>query len=260
MNRDLIARYGRELAYAAPIEYEHILFYPVKFKNLTLYQSLIPCLLFNPIYYPDMELSSLPRLYFLTECLRHSNNEAFAAQHPEFHALLFKTIGLLSLVLGDQQFDFVETASGRYVIQVQDRNDPNIIYTINSKQFDTIREIILIQNDTFYDDEYVHPDIQKWIDEQKAAEIKRSKATPETIEDKIEALMLEFHQIDEHFLDEMTIRHVNRLFEKMTRRESYNAQITGMMSGMVKFKDDPISWVATQPRRTDLEQYLKELK
>ena len=72
--------------------------------------------------------------------------------------------------------------------------------------------------------------------------------------------MITFQNTDEHFLDNMSIRRVDRLVSKVINRELYNAQMIGSMSGMVKFKEDPVSWVTTKFAQSDFDKYLKELK
>lgn len=257
MNNELVLKYNRELSRSEPIIYEGVKIYPVKFKNYTIYTTYAHCLIYDPIYYHDMTLSTLPRLYFLTEIFRHIDDNEFQLAHPELKKFILELYGILSLTLHEQKFQFEPNEAGMFCLRIDDENgEPHII---NAKKFDLMREIILIQNNTFYDDEYIHPDIQKWIAEQKTAERKRKKEYPETNEDRIEALMLEFGITDETFLDELTIRRVERLLEKLSSREVYQAQLSGMMSGMVQFKEQPTSWFVTKPRQTDFERYLKEL-
>ena len=71
--------------------------------------------------------------------------------------------------------------------------------------------------------------------------------------------MIGLNQPDEHFVDNMTIRRVNRMREKILNQEVYKAQIQGSMSGMVTFKESPISWAVTRPRQSDFDKYLREL-
>lgn len=258
MNNELVLKYNRELSHSEPITLDGIRLYPVKYKDYIPYTTYAHCLIYNPVYYHDMELSILPRLYFLTEIFRHADNTDFLEAHKELKKYLLELYGLLSLVLQGQRFEFEPNEAGRFCLKIYEENGEQF-HIFNAKKFDTMREIILTQNNTFYDDEYIHPDIQRWIAEQKAAEQKKSKTLPETIEDRIEVLMLEFGNSDEGFLDNLTIRRVERLLEKVNGREVYQAQLNGMMSGMIQFKEQPTSWFATKPRQTDFERYLKEL-
>lgn len=260
MNKELQKKYGHYLSRSEPIVYEGITLYPVKFRDYEAYQTYAHCLVLNPIYYPDMTLSTLPRLYFLTEIFKHIEDKEYTEAHPELRRCILELYGILTLVLKGQKFSFEPNEAGMFCLKVYNEQEPETACIINSKKFETLREIILLQNNTFYDDTYIHPDIQKWIETQKEAEQKKNKGASETLEDKIEALMLEMNQTDEGFLNDMSIRRVERLLEKTMNRELYQAQLAGMMGGMVKFEEQPTSWIVTKPKQTDFERYLKELK
>lgn len=260
MNEELLLKYNRQLSRSEPITYEGVCLYPVKFRDYEIYQTYAHCLVLNPIYYPDMTLSTLPRLYFLTEIFKHVEDKEYAEAHPKLRRYVIELYGILTLVLREQKFGFEPNSSGMFCLKVYNGADNENSIVINAKKFDTMREIILLQNNTFYDDTYIHPDIQKWIEVQKEAEQRKNKGITETLEDKIEALMLEMKEPNESFLDDMSIRRVERLLEKTVNRELYQAQLAGMMSGMVKFDTQPTSWITTKPKQTDFERYLKELK
>lgn len=258
MNTELILRYNKELSDSSPINFNGITLYPVMFADYYTYTYFSGILTLNPVYYSDIELSSLPRLYFLTDIL--GKPVEYANQHIDLQANLLALQGLLRLVLKDEQkFWFEKNKLGMYalVIKPYDKSEP---ITVNAKMFDEMREVILIQNDTDYDDTYVHPDIKRWIEEQKEREKKaQKKKTLETIEDKKEALMLVMGLSDEHFCDSWTIRRFNRMVEKLVNREIYITQMSGMMSGMVKFSETPTNWVSTSEHLTDFDKYLKQL-
>lgn len=257
MDTELIQKYNLELRKSLPIEFEGILLYPVLYKDKEAYDIFVKALVYNPIYYQDVELSSLPRLYFITSVLR----EDFEQVNPLRKAFFSEFCGLLKLVLQDQEFDFVTTPSSQIALSICINKANNTKVQINAKKFEEIRRIILLQNDTFCEDRYIHPDILRWIEEQKELEKKRSsKNYIETTEDQVEVMMLTFCNPDESFLDNMSIRRVNRLNEKTLDRQIYNAQINGAMSGFVKFKEEPVSWAVTKPKQTDFDKYLKELR
>lgn len=262
MDKDLIIRYNKELRTESAINIHGITIHPVLYKDYDNYHSFVGCLLYNPVYYKDIELSSLPRLYFLTSILNDIKDENIEdiAGHQQRRTLFVQLYGLLRLVLKDQPFYFDETSKGSSYFALKVKTKDGDI-TINAKKFEQLREIILIQNNTYYDDEYIHPDILKWIEEQKKIDAKReSKNSFTTVEDRLEALMIEFNTTDEHYFDNKTIRRVDRLISKITDRELYVAQMTGSMSGMVKFKESPVSWVSTKLPQSDFDKYLKELK
>lgn len=263
MERDIILKYNKELRTSAPILYEGIQLYPVRYKHYDEFKSLIGCLLINPIYSDDSTINSLPRLYFLTNCLCCNRKQDTST--PQFQAQkarILQIFGLLKLVFReDQSFDFTETKSGRMALRVWNNNCPEKSVVINAKKFEPMREIILVQNNVAYDDTYIHPDILRYIETTKQKESSTKKSTVfETMEDKVEALMLKFNQPNDDFLNEMTIRRVERLVAKIIDEGIYNAQMYGSMSGMVKFKESPTHWMSTKLHQSDFDKYLKELK
>jgi len=264
MEKDLIIRYNFQLRTSSPICYEGINIYPVTFRHYENYKSFISCLTYNPIYCKDKSINSLPRLYFLTECLKYTQDEKITMTESfrEQKVRIVQLYGILGLVLGeDQSFDFYKNNVGHYALQIRNKKSPDKSILINAKKFEDIRKIILMQNNTVYNDEYIHPDIIRYIESQKLIESKKEdKNVFETTEDKVEALMLKFGQPDTAFIDNLTIRRVERLISKIVDEGLYNAQITGSMSGFVKFKESPTHWMSTKIPTTDFDKYLKELK
>lgn len=260
--KDITLKYNKQLCDSSPIEYEGVTLYPIKYKDFDFYQNVIQCLLYNPVYFPDLTLSSLPRLYFLTSIKKEYDEGKSLNSDDGLRTILYtQLVALLSMVFGEKQkLSIDRLPSGYYGLSIRNEDKPDQPIIINARQFEEMREIILVENDTFYNDEYVHPDILKEIETQKEIESRRRKNRAyETREDRNEALMLEYHTIDDHFFDEVTIRRVQRLLSKISSREIYKAQITGAMSGLITFKEDPVSWISTTPRQTDFEKYFTPL-
>ena len=170
MDTELIQKYNLELRKSLPIEFEGIVLHPVLYKDKEAYDIFVKALVYNPIYYQDVELSSLPRLYFITSVL----NENFDKVNPLRKALFSELCGLLQLILQDQEFDFVATPTNQIALSVCIDKFNGTKSQVNAKKFEEMRRIILLQNDTFCEDRYIHPDILRWIEEQKELEKKRS--------------------------------------------------------------------------------------
>lgn len=255
MDTELIYKYEEELANSDPITVHGVTLYPVLWKDRKLYASFVQCLTYNPIYYQDAALSSLPRLYFITSIV----TDASPQKDPLRSILITQLQGILQLVLREQRFELTEMPSKQIGLKVF--TDAGEVVVINAKKFDEIRRVILLQNDTYCEERYIHPDILRWIETQKENERKHtSEKYIETSEDKKEVLMMIMHSTDEHLLDNMSIRRVNRLHEKELNRQVFEAQLNGSMSGFVQFKESPVSWAVTRPKQSDFDKYLQELK
>ena len=137
MDKDLIIRYNTELRLSKPIRFKDINIYPVLFKDYNAYNSYIDCLLYNPIYYNDDALSTLPLLYFITSVLNESDKFT-TSEDEQFlfrKSLLLQLFGLLRLVLREQRFEFKKNNSGIYYLSVG-AEGKNI--TINALSFGAV--------------------------------------------------------------------------------------------------------------------------
>ena len=166
MDTELILKYNLELRKSLPIECHGVLLYPVLYKDKEAYDMFIHALTYNPIYFQDIELSTLPRLYFITSVLKEPQETA----HPLRRAFISELCGLLSFVLREQEFDFRVQPSGQIGLVIFKDKEHTSEVEINANKFEDIRKIILLQNDTFCEDRYIHPDILRWIEEQKEHE------------------------------------------------------------------------------------------
>ena len=100
---------------------------------------------------PDPKIIQMSYLQFIIESL-------FQANEASVQAL----VNICKICLGIEHLGLVKNKVGRICLIDQITGD-----IINPKQFDDIRKIILKQNFVDYDDEYIHPDLKKALDETK---------------------------------------------------------------------------------------------
>ena len=237
-------QYSYQLRNSLPIVYKDITFYPCQLSQYESFMMTLSCLLFCQTDYSDLQLMSLPRLYFLTDILNHKNDEKYMASHQELQYLYLCLKGILEITLKHYMFDF-KLENGRWLLRVM-IPDGNGSFTkrvnINSKDFEMIRTIILNQNGIDYSDEFLHKDIRNYIKEQ---EDKSNEPSP-TIEDYIETMMMELCVFDEKMFDTMSIRRFNRLLHKTLGKEKYLILKTAETTGFVKFKSEIKHWLSKQ--------------
>ena len=244
--------YKKELFNGEPIVYKDVKLYPVKCDRLIDFYSCIQVLLYDPIRYPS-EVSTLPRLYFLTDIINHQNDENYIVQNPLLLTLFVQMQYLLSLVFGEKQKAELKEHNGHWYISIV--NDDEKQVDIKVKDFEFIRKIILHQNGIDFDDTFIHEDIRKWIAEQETKE----DNSPATLEDYKEAFMLSLHIADESVINNVTIRRFNRIVEKTIVRENYNIQATASMSGFVTFKGEIDHWLHIEKKNNIFNKYFKML-
>lgn len=252
--------YGSQFLWSQPVEYKNVTLYPIKCAEIQVFYMSVYSLLYDPLRYNSL-ISTLPRLYFLTDILNHQNDNEYFKENQFLFQLFFQFQILLKLVLGDeQQYEFVNNRNKwflRIIKQVKGEDDiKEITIDIKTKDFDMMREIILHQNGVDYDDTFIHEDIRQWIAEQESA----NKSPQATIEDYMEAFMMQMGFCDTESFKNIPLRRFNRIVEKILARENYNIQMTASMSGFVIFKGEINHWITVNKKNSIYDKYFTEVK
>jgi hypothetical protein len=112
---------------------------------------------------------------------------------------------------------------------------------ISGKDFEDLKDIILFQNISDYDNTYINPDVKKVLDE--ALEFKlKSQEKLCGFEDQT----ISIHVATGASFDDMsnwTIRTFGKVLERYDMKLNYQIFKTGEMSGMVEFKEPIKSWL-----------------
>lgn len=240
-------KYEDELLWNYPIIYKNVTLYPVTCENILEFNKSVTALVYDPLRYPT-EVSTLPRLYFLTDILNHDveywNNNSLLGQ------LLISTMGLFKLVLRDQKFEFKQKEnSNKHFLRVWISESQYVDF--KAKDFEKIRQIILVQNGVNYDDTFIHEDIRQWIEEQEKAD-----KTPEmSIEDSINAFMEIMKINDVNDIKQLPLRRFNRILTKGLARENYNTALSNpAFDGKIEH------WITANNKGSLFDKYFKEVK
>lgn len=248
--------YSTQFLWDEPVEYKGITLFPVTCKDIQDFYSYVNCILYDPLRYNSV-ISTLPRLYFLTDILNHQDDAEYIMQNEFLFAMFICFQKLLKLVLGENQdFNFAEN-KGKWYLQIIKHIDwaDDISIDIRAKDFDILREIILHQNGVEYDDTFIHEDIRKWLEEQEA----RDNTQYSTIEDYLNAFISVTHWKPQE-VKELSIRRFNGITDKFLSHDTYNLQMTASMSGFVSFKGKIDHWLTTNKKNQIYEKYFKEVK
>lgn len=248
---EIESKYSREFLWGLPVQYKGINIYPVRCEHLHEFYYAIYCLLYNPLRY-NSEISTLPRLYFLTDIINHFSEQDYLSENTLLFQMFIQLRKILELVLLEQTFNF-EQKNKKWFLRIVSKSQA---IDINAKEFENIRRIILAQNGVEYDDTFIHDDILNWIAKQEKSE----KVPPATIEDHIEAFIMETGQINEDDIKKMPIRRFNRISGKIIARENYTIQTTASMSGFVTFKGKIEHWLTINKKNSVYDKYFNELK
>ena len=248
--------YGTQFMWAEPVEYKGVVLNPVTCRDMQKFYSSVNCLLYDTLRYNTM-VSTLPRLYFITDLINHVDDQNYILENKLLYEMFICLQTILKIVLGNnQEFNFVES-KGKWYLQIRRyiSDSKNSIIDIKAKDFNIIREIILHQNGVDYDDTFVHEDIRKWIEEHES----NSKSPPATIEDYIQAFMIQMKLYKLEEIKNIPLRYFHKIIEKSLLRENYNLQMTASMSGLVSFKGTINHWITINNKNKIFEKYFKEI-
>lgn len=259
--------YASQFLRSTPVDYKGITLYPVTYENIEMFYNSIYVLLYDPLRY-NTEISTLPRLYFITDILNRQEDIVYIQQNMFLLQLFAQLKVLLQLVFKNQIVDFVNNRNKWFLritkaVEIKEDGDncnentnKNIVVDIKAKDFDLLREIILHQNGISYDDTFVHEDIRQWIAEQEKAD----KSPQPTIEDYTEVFMLQIGSCNLDNINNISLRRFNRIVEKTLSRENYNIQMTASMSGFVSFDKEIEHWLTINKKNSIYDKYFKECK
>ena len=248
--------YETQFLWDEPVEYKGVALYPVTCKDIQDFFSCVNCLLYDPLRYNSV-ISTLPRLYFITDILNHQDDAEYLIKNEFLFAMFICFQKLLKLVLGENQSISFENNKGKWYLRIVKHIDgtDDISIDIRAKDFEILREIILHQNGVDYDDTFIHEDIRKWIEEQES----RDKSQYSTIEDYLNAFISVTHWKPQE-VKEFSLRRFNGIIDKFLSHDTYNLQMTASMSGLVSFKGKIDHWLSTNHKSKTYEKYFKEVK
>lgn len=250
--KEIEKQYEYQFLRSEPIEYKGVILHPILCDKVIEAYASVYCLLYDPLRY-DSLISTLPRLYFLSDILNYKDDVEYILNNKMLLQLFSQLQFLLNLVLKDQEYRFV-CSKNRWYIEVKQASGE--VVNIKAKDFEVIRKIILHQNGIDYDDTFIHEDIRQWIAEQESVE----KNNETTIEDYMEAFMLQMGSCDMEAFKKVPLRRFNRIIEKTLARENYKIQMTASMSGFVTFKGKIDHWISVNKKNSIYDKYFKELK
>ena len=244
-------RYEEQLLWAEPINYKGVVISPVLCKDILRFNSCIYVLLYDPLRY-NSEISTLPRLYFLTDVLNHFNDSEYLRKNIMLFSMWQGLNIILDMTIG-KKYKFNDH-NGRWFLRIETEQGGYV--DIKANDFEWIRQIILHQNSISYDDTFVHEDIRRWIAQQEKVDNSPRAST----EDYLEAFILETGCRSAEELKNIPLRRFNRIVDKSLHKENYLIQATAAMSGFVTFKSKIEHWLVTDKKNSIYDKYFKEVK
>lgn len=156
VNIDFLAR--TYFYFDKPVKYKldngEIEIRPIDLQSSEIFLSSVGILNIDKNSMPDPKIIQMSYLQFLSEVILNKNS-------PSLQANIQQLLNILILCLDFKSPSIKYNEFNRPYLYNESNN-----LSINSKQFDEIRQIILYQNIPNYDDSYINPDFKKAMLEQ----------------------------------------------------------------------------------------------
>lgn len=218
------------------LTYKGIRLYPFKMRDYRLFDNLIKVLLFDKNSIPDPEIikmSYLKFVFFVLPVLVNENEKPLCSNARE------KLVQLLDYVLKEQVFEFDIDDNGNIFIYVA--TDKGVV-VLREHDFDKIKNLIFIQNAIPIEDDNLHPDLKKEIQENLKYLAKKHGYIDGNIEDQVVAYKCEMKFDSYEPIKNMTIYQFRKELARLDLILDYKINKTAEMSGFVTFKQPIPHW------------------
>ena len=215
-------RYQKELTFDLPIEYKGLLLHPV--KMIDYFDFIYACCVFQQDKNAKgFQYISKTYLEFLVDIIKQGELEG-----QMYGIMLYK---IFSLVLDETAVEvkYGTTEDNKPYLEVKDT-------TLDSAEFEEIRDLILLQNLPKYKhEEILDKDLQKDIKEYQRLTSKGTHMA--SLEKQILAIQLGYG-LSSDYIYNMSIRKFQLAFEIMEKKTNYLILKQASMSGFVTFKNE----------------------
>lgn len=172
---------------------------------------------------------------------------------------IYQMTNICLLCLGFTIPDFYIDEKGKTFLINYAEDNKTVLFTINAKEFDEIKKIILYQNFPNYDDQYINPELKQAMAEQDA--LKNKDIITPSLERKM-GIISAHTGITKTEQKEMTLREHTILFEEVCGEVEYSA-----VKGVACFggKNDSVQWIYKKSKGkfddyiTSVENYNKSM-
>lgn len=235
-------------AYDDPVPYQlktgaTLFIRPVLLKDSMIFIQSCDLLDIDKNSSSDVEAIQMSYLRYLSERVLQHQDEQIAKASKQ------KLVNICILCLGMELPYLAKNERGKLVL----RDLKHEFITVTEKEFEDIRRIIMHQNFSDYDDEYIDPDLKKAMNEVKA--LKAAKLAPVSTERRMNIVMAHCGY-SKDAIKSMTYRAFNNLYAEVVGEVDFSATwpIT-LYAGKTK---DVGHWIYRE-RKDKYSEYIKPL-
>ena len=231
-------------------EYKGLKLYPFIMNDYELFEELITVLLFKKNKIPDIQIIKMSYLKFILCVLPHLKNENGKILFGDISEKLKQ---LLSYVFKTDDVVFFMDEREKIFISIKVL-DYNLL--INEKDFDELKKIILIQNAIPVNNNTLHPDVEKELEEAMDYMARRQQSEDGNIEDLITSYKCEMRFEDYKPIRKMTIYQFRKELKRLNLIKEHIIYKTAEMSGFVTFKEKITHWMSHIKDEIDYSQVM----
>jgi|GEM_PF-562125 len=209
---------------------------PVKMKDYMRFYTSVNCISLDKNKTPDPKIISMSYLDFLFYLIDNNPNGVY------YSVML---CDLLNLCCGvaNENIKYIRDENNKVnlILEVKQEDGSFITQTLNKKDFDNIKNIILRQNMPNYDDTYIDPKVEQALKEADDF-INRHKKKMCSLEDQLICVLISTSlNMDE--IQNLTIRKFTKILQRVDYKLHYEIYKTASMSGFVSFKEEIDHWM-----------------
>jgi hypothetical protein len=228
-----------------PIPYKQLLFYPVRMTEYPDFLGYSQCLTLDKNSVPDVRVISMGYWDYL--CFASTQEYPFYVWFRNLLRMCLKNTELEMNIDNDGKNYYFELDIGeKYLVKDDEGNDVEKKKYIRffNQDFESIKEIIVSQNDVDMPDFTISKELREEMDKQREFRKKMSNVKSCDLEELMVCINAAT-STDLEKLYQMTIRKFNKLVRRVGEYTDYKIYKTAAMSGMVTFKDKnfPPHWM-----------------
>lgn len=211
--------------------------YPVKMKDYIRFYTCVNCIMLQKNKIPDPKIISMSYLDFLFYLIENDPNSVF------YSMMLCDLINLCCRVESDN-IKYIRDTNNKInlILDIKQEDGSIISLTINKKDFDCIKNIILYQNLPDYNDTYIDPKVEQALEEANEF-INRHKKQVCSLEDQIICVLIST-PLNIQQIKNLSIRKFIKILQRVDYKMHYEIYKTASMSGFVTFKEEIDHWMS----------------
>jgi hypothetical protein len=214
-----------------------LLINPVTMKDYLRFFVSVNCISIDKNKIPNPNIISMGYLDFLFHLINDDVNGEY------YKIMLCDLFNLCcGLEISNIKYQANEMNKFNLILGIKQEDGTIRNETINKRDFDNIRNIILRQNIPDYNDTYIDPKVEEALKETEDF-INKHKKKMGSLEDQIICVLIST-SLNLKEIQNLSIRKFTKILQRVDYKLHYEIYKTASMSGMVSFKEEIDHWMS----------------